>query len=122
MRPLERPQNSDAGFYGGVRLAMSGVATTLLVVEFVCGAASGIALGRRVPSFSLGRIADGIIGGIGGLLFVWPSARIPGVGPLIGHHAEGLTPTMLIGAGIAGLLGGLVLIVLAGFVGALIKG
>jgi hypothetical protein len=101
---------------------MSGVASTLLVVEFVCGAASGIALARRVPSFSLGRIADGIIGGIGGLLFVWPSARIPGVGPLIGHHAEGLTPTMLIGAGIAGLLGGLVLIVLAGFVGALIKG
>ncbi|WP_457154022.1 hypothetical protein [Mesorhizobium sp. P5_C1] len=99
---------------------MPAVAT--MVIEFVCGAASGIALGRRVPSFSLGRTADGIIGGIGGLLFVWPSARIPGVGPLIGHHADGLTPTMLIGAAIAGLLGGLVLIVLAGFVGALMKG
>ncbi|MCV3211140.1 hypothetical protein OHD62_31240 [Mesorhizobium sp. YC-39] len=101
---------------------MPAVASIMLVVEFVCGAASGIALGRWVPSFSLGRIADGLIGGIGGVLFVWPSARIPGVGRLIGHHADGLTPTMLIGAGIAGLLGGLVLIVLAGFVGALIRG
>ncbi|MBE1711770.1 MULTISPECIES: hypothetical protein [Mesorhizobium] len=98
------------------------VATMLLVVEFICGAASGIALGRWVPSFSLGRTANGLIGGIGGVLFVWPSARIPGVGPLVGHHAGGLTPTMLIGAGIAGLLGGLVLILLAGFVGALIRG
>lgn len=93
-----------------------------MIIEFTCGAATGVALGRWVPSFSLGRAADGIIGGIGGLLFVWPSARIPGVGPLIGHHADGLTPTMLIGAGIAGLLGGLVLILLAGFIGALMRG
>ncbi|MER8791158.1 hypothetical protein NKH71_25385 [Mesorhizobium sp. M0983] len=98
---------------------MPGVASILLFVEFICGAAIGMALGRWVPSFSLGRTADCLIGGIGGLLFVWPSARIPGVGRLIGHHADSL---MLIGAGIAGLLGGLVLIVLAGFVGSLIRG
>jgi len=94
----------------------------LLVIEFLCGAAAGIALGRRVRSFSWGWVADGLIGGIGGLLFVWPSPRIPGVGRFIGHLAQGLTPTMLVGAGIAGLFGGLVLILLAGFVRALIRG
>jgi hypothetical protein len=94
----------------------------LLVIEFLCGAAAGTALGRRVRSFSWGWLADGLIGGIGGLLFVWPSARVPGVGRFIGHLANGLTPTMLIGAGAAGLFGGLVLILLAGFVRALIKG
>jgi hypothetical protein len=93
----------------------------LLVIEFVCGAAAGITLGRRVPSFSLGRVTDGLIGGIGGLLFVWPSARIPGVGRFIGNLATGLTPTMIIGAGIAGVLGGLILILLIGFVRALVR-
>lgn len=94
----------------------------VLIIEFLCGAAAGIALGRRVPSFSWGQLVDGLIGGIGGLLFVWPSARIPGIGRFIGHLANGLTPTVLVGAGIAGLVGGLVLVLLAGFVRALIRG
>ncbi|MGI6856038.1 hypothetical protein [Mesorhizobium sp. 1B3] len=92
------------------------------VIEFLCGAAVGIALGRRVHSLSWGRLTDGLIGGIGGLLFVWPSARFPGVGRFIGHAANGLTPTVLIGAAIAGLIGGVILVALAGFVRALIKG
>src|SRR5262245_26605558 len=94
----------------------------VLVIEFLCGAAAAIALGRRVPSFSWGRVADGLVGGVGGLLFVWPSARIPGVGRLIGNLADGLTPTMVIGAAIAGISGGVVLILLAGFIRALIRG
>jgi hypothetical protein len=104
----------------------------LLVIEFVCGAASGIALGRWVPSFSLGRMADGLVGGIGGLILVWPSTRIPGVGRFLGHVGTaadatmrgvgGLTPAILIGAGIVGLLGGIVLTMLAGFVRTLIRG
>ncbi|BCH24185.1 hypothetical protein MesoLjLc_38480 [Mesorhizobium sp. L-8-10] len=94
----------------------------LLVIEFLCGAAAGIALGRRVRGFSWGWVADGAIGGIGGLLFVWPSPRIPGVGRLIGHPANGLTPAVLIGAGVAGFFGGLFLILLAGFVKAIVRG
>ncbi|MBB2972736.1 hypothetical protein [Mesorhizobium sp. RMAD-H1] len=94
----------------------------VLAIQFLFGAAVGIALGRQVHSFSWGRMADGLIGGIGGLLFVWPSPRIPGVGRFIGHLADGLTPTMVIGAAIAGLLGGLVLILLAGFIRVLMRG
>ena len=104
----------------------------LLVIEFVCGAASGIALGRGVPGFSLGRIVDGLVGGLGGLILVWPATRVPGVGRFIGHVGNaadatmrgvgGLTPAMLIGAGIVGLLGGIVLTMLAGFVRTVIRG
>lgn len=95
---------------------------TLLLIEFLCGAATGLALGRKVPSFSWGWVADGLIGGFGGLVFVWPSPRIPGLGRLIGNVADGLTPAMLIGAGMAGLLGGLVLTLLGGFVRAVTRG
>lgn len=94
----------------------------LMVIEFLFGAATGTLFGRAVPSFSWGRGGDALIGGIGGLLFVWPSGRIPGVGRFIDHVANGLTPTVLIGAAIAGLLGGLVLIVLAGFIRVLVRG
>lgn len=94
----------------------------LLLIEFLCGGAAGIFLGRKVPGFSMGRLADGVVGGIGGLLFVWPSARIPGVGRLIGHLANGITPTMLVGAAIAGLVGGVILTLLAGFVRSVIAG
>lgn len=101
---------------------MTGLAAgILMVIEFLCGAATGVLLGRSVRSMSWGRVADGLIGGVGGLLFVWPSARVPGVGRFMGHLADGLTPAALVGAVIAGLLGGLVLIALGGFVRALIK-
>ncbi|MGN6772443.1 MAG: hypothetical protein ACTHJQ_21710 [Rhizobiaceae bacterium] len=100
-------------------MAVSGL---VMIVEFVFGAATAMILGRSVRSFSWGRYPDGLIGGIGGLLFTWPSSRIPGVGRLIGHHADGVTPTMIVGAAIAGLVGGFVLIILAGFVKFLLKG
>jgi hypothetical protein len=101
---------------------MPGLADSiLLVIEFLSGAAAGMALGRQVRSCSFGRIANGLIGGMGGLLFVWPSVRIPGVARFLGHLAEGLTPTMLIGAAIAGALGGAILMLLAGFVRALAR-
>jgi hypothetical protein len=105
--------------------------TILLIVEFLCGAASGVALGRWVPSASFGRALDGLIGGIGGVLLVLPASRMPGLGRFIGHVESaadatvrgigGLTPALLVGTGIVGLLGGLVLILLAGFVRTLIR-
>ena len=103
----------------------------LLVLEFVCGAAAGIALGRWVRSYSLGWPLDGLVGGVGGMLLVLPAARLPFLGRMLGHvHTAadvtmrgigGLTPTILIGTGITGLLGGLVLTLLAGFVRTLIR-
>ena len=84
------------GFAGG----------TISIIEFLCSAVVGISLGRWVGSGSLGRVVDALVGGVGGLLFVWPSARLPGVARFVGHVAGSPTPTMLIGAAIAGLLGG----------------
>jgi len=94
----------------------------LLVIEFLSGAAAGITLGSQVRSYSFGWMINALIGGAGGLLFVWPSVRIPGVARFLGHLAEGLTPTMVIGAAIAGALGGTVLMLLAGFLKALSRG
>lgn len=91
------------------------------LIEFLFGAAVGITFGRRMPGFSWGRVGDGLIGGVGGLLFVWPSPRIPGIGRFI-DVTNGLTPAAVIGAAIAGALGGLVLIALAGFLRSLIRG
>jgi hypothetical protein len=103
----------------------------LLVLEFLCGAAAGIAIGRWVRSYSWGWAIDGLIGGIGGMLLVLPAARVPMVGRLLGHvdtaadatlrGVGGLTPAVLIGTGIVGLLGGLVLTLLAGFVRAVTR-
>src|SRR4051794_5843677 len=94
--------------------AMPDIADSILVVlEFVCGAAAGIAIGRWVRSYSFGWVLDGLIGGIGGVLLVLPAARVPIVGRLLGHVETaadatirgigGLTPAVLIGTGIAGL-------------------
>jgi hypothetical protein len=97
----------------------------LLVVEFVCGAAGGLALGRWAGSRNLGRLIDGLAGGIGGLLLTWLAARIPGVGRYVGYVENaadaamrgmgGLTPAILVGVGVAGLLGGVLLTAFAGF-------
>jgi hypothetical protein len=111
---------------------MPGAASSiLLLIEFLCGAAGGIALGRWARSYSFGVTVDGLIGGIGGLLLVWPASGIPGIGRFIGQVENaadaamrgigGLTPAILIGTGITGLLGGLVLIVLAGFVRTMVR-
>jgi hypothetical protein len=111
---------------------MPGVASSiLLIIEFLCGAAGGIAVGRWARSYSFGKPVDGLIGGIGGLLLVWPASGIPGIGRFTGHVENaadatmlgvgGLTPAILVGTGITGLLGGLVLTVLAGFVRTMVR-
>jgi hypothetical protein len=99
------------------------VGSILLIVEFLSGAAAGVALGRWVRSYSFGRIVDGLIGGLGGLILEWPATRIPGVGRFIGPvgNVVGLTPAILIGSVVVGLLGGLVLVLLAGFARTLIR-
>ena len=108
------------------------LAAILLGLEFACGAAGGIALGRWVRKYSLGLGLDGAIGGVGGLLMVWLAARIPAISRFVGNvetaadktmqGAGGLTPTVLIGVGVAGLLGGILLLFLVGFAGARRRG
>lgn len=98
-----------------------------LLIEVVCGAFGGVAIGhwRSIRTFSTTTLA--VTGGLGGLIFTWLAARIPGVGQLVGHieHAAdstvqatgGFTPLMLVGAGIAGLIGGALLTLFLGMLG-----
>ncbi|WP_269930983.1 hypothetical protein [Aminobacter sp. HY435] len=80
-----------------------------LVVEAVCGATGGLAFGHWVNSASLGRGINALAGAVGGLLLTWLVARTPWVDRLVGGAAASdaaLTPSLVIGVGVAGLLGG----------------
>ncbi len=97
-----------------------------IIIEIVCGAAGGILLGRFARRLSFGASGDALVGAIGGLALTWLAARTPGIGRFVGRVEQatdataqsvgGLTPTILVGVGIAGLLGGILLTVMAGFV------
>jgi hypothetical protein len=97
-----------------------------IIVEIVCGAAGGIFLGRFVRSLSLGTGGDALAGAIGGLALTWLAARTPGVGGFVGRVEQaadataqsmgGLTPAILVGLGISGLLGGILMTAAAGFI------
>ncbi len=93
-------------------------------IEILCGAAGGIAIGAWAPGLSLGAGGNALTGAIGGLILTWVAARIPYVGRFVGRveyaadavtqSAGGLTPIVLVGVGIAGLLGGILLSLLVG--------
>lgn len=94
-----------------------------LAVEALCGAAGGVAIGRWLDRPGANARRHALLGGAGGLVLTWVAARMPGVGQFVGgvgsgldtalQGTSGLTVTLLVGVGIAGLLGG-VLAVLAG--------
>jgi hypothetical protein len=106
---------------------MSGSETLIaLIIEIVCGATGGIAVSRWTGGAGLGVKADAVIGAVGGLVLTLLAGQLPGVARFVGHvegaadaTARGvgvLTPTVLVGVGVAGLLGGLVLTALTGFI------
>jgi hypothetical protein len=82
--------------------------------------------GTLASAIQLWRSVNALAGGAGGILFTWLAAGIPGVGRFVGYveHAAsatvqgvgGLTPAILVGSGIAGLLGGLALTFIGGLV------
>ena len=97
-----------------------------IIIEIVCGAAGGIFLGRFAQRLSTGRSGDALLGAIGGLALTWLAARTPGVGRFVGRVEQaadataqsvgGLTPAILVGVGIAGLLGGILLTATVGLI------
>jgi hypothetical protein len=104
---------------------LSGLETaTMLLIEMICGAAGAIAVARLWRSVDLGWKSIAFIGMLGGLALTLLAANIPGLGRFVGHVASaadassrgvgGLTPAVLIGVGIAGLLGGVISISLVG--------
>ncbi|UVK42900.1 hypothetical protein BPNPMPFG_004627 [Mesorhizobium sp. AR07] len=90
----------------------------LLLFEAVCGAAGAVAVARlwRPIGFEWKSIAA--IGAFGGLVLTLLAMLFPGVARLVGymgsafdalsHGSGGLTLEVLIGVGIAGLLGGII--------------
>lgn len=95
-----------------------------LIIEAVCGAAGGAAVGRWSRRAVLGTGGNALVGAVGGLVLTWLAARIPGVGRFVGgvgsaldsavQGTGGLTLTILVCVGIAGLLGGILSVLLFG--------
>jgi hypothetical protein len=91
-----------------------------ILIEIVTGAASAVFIGNVVPPVSLGAWKNAGIGAIGGLALTWLAARTPGVEHLVenieeaGTAADGLSAELLVGVGVAGLLGGALLVAVVG--------
>lgn len=92
---------------------------TAIAIEVLCGAAGALAVRWKVSGLRLGALATVIVGMIGGYGFTLLAAQVPGIGRFVGtvenvtdstmRGIGGLTPAILIGVGISGLLGGILL-------------
>jgi hypothetical protein len=93
-----------------------------IIIEVITGAASAVFVGNVVPPLSFGPWKNAAIGAIGGLALTWLAARTPGIEQFVedveevGMSAEGLSPELLVGVGVAGLLGGALLVTILGLV------
>ena len=94
-----------------------------IIIEIATGAASAMFVGNVVPPLSFGPWKNAAIGAIGGLALTWLTARTPGLEQFVedieeaGTAAEGLgglSPELLVGVGVAGLLGGALLVTVLG--------
>jgi hypothetical protein len=97
----------------------------LIIVEIATGAASAVFVANLVPPLSLGFWRNAAIGALGGIALTWLTARTPGLKRFVedieeaGTAAEGLnslSPELLLGVGVAGLLGGALLITIVGLI------
>lgn len=97
----------------------------LLAVEFICGAAGALAVRWLCPGIRFGRVATAVVGMIGGYGFTLLAGRVPGIGRFVGQMETaadaairgtgGFTPSLLIGVGVSGLLGGSLLALILAF-------
>lgn len=90
-----------------------------ILIEAICGAAGGLAVGHWVNSASLGLGVNVVAGAVGGLVLTWLVTRTPGFERLVGEAGDTvaamLSPTIMIGVGVAGLLGGVAFVLVLGF-------
>ena len=95
-----------------------------IIIEIVTGAASAVFVGNVVPPLSFGPWKNAAIGAIGGLVLTWLTARTPGLeqfvedvegaGIAIAEGVGGLSPELLVGVGVAGLIGGALFVTVFG--------
>lgn len=86
-----------------------------VMLEIAAGAASAVVVGNLVPPLSWGGWKNASIGAAGGLVFTWLMARTPGVEQYVDvEDAGGLSYELLVGVGVAGLIGGAALVTAAG--------
>lgn len=95
-----------------------------ILIEIVTGAASAVFLGNVVPPISFGPWKNAAIGAIGGVVLTWLTARTPGLEQFVEHVEDagagvaegvgGLSPELLVGVGVAGLLGGALFVTILG--------
>lgn len=93
---------------------------TAIAIELLCGTAGALAMRWTYPDgLRLGAVSTIVVGMIGGFAFTLLAAHVPGIGRFVGYvenaadsamlEVGGLTPAILLGAGISGLLGGVIL-------------
>ncbi|MEI5678513.1 hypothetical protein G6N74_21390 [Mesorhizobium sp. CGMCC 1.15528] len=112
---------------------MSSTATVIAIaIEMLCGVAGALAVGWWWPRLGLAKITTALIGMVGGFALTFVAAQFPGIGYLVGHVENaadstmrgvgGLTPAVLIGAGVSGLLGGGILMAVLGLIRSRLNG
>ncbi|HEY6632777.1 MAG TPA: hypothetical protein VIZ90_15100 [Rhizobiaceae bacterium] len=92
-----------------------------IVIEIVAGALSAAFIANIVPPLTFGFWKNAVIGAIGGVALTWLTARTPGLERFVEETASeaavpGLPPELLVGVGVAGLLGGALFLTVAGLV------
>jgi hypothetical protein len=87
-----------------------------LIVQLVGGGIGGGAIGRLVKSVDLGTTGNIVVGAIGGVAGTWLATMIPGLAGIVGGGAAAgsLDIALLLGQGVAGLIGGGILTAIAG--------
>lgn len=89
-----------------------------LVIEIVAGGLSAGFVGNIVPPLSFGALKNAVIGAVGGVVLTWLTSRTPVLEEFVEEYAADGTPLLsadlLVGVGVAGLLGGALFLTIAG--------
>ena len=90
-----------------------------IVIEIVAGALSAAFVANVVPPLTFGLWKNFVIGAIGGVVLTWLTARTPALEHFVEETAAeaaipGLPPELLVGVGVAGLIGGALFLTIAG--------
>lgn len=97
-----------------------------VVIEIVAGGLSAGFVGNLVPPLSFGAWKNAVVGAIGGVVTTWLTARTPVLEEFVEEHAADGTPMLstdvLVGVGVAGLIGGALFLAVAGLLRNYVRG